>query len=157
MEIILLSVGKINTPWVKEALSLYENRISKYVKFKSLTIPDIKNTKSLTVTQIKEAEGNLILTEFTDSDFIVLLDEKGKESTSRDFAKWFEKQMASGKKRIVFVIGGPFGFSEEVYSRANYKFSLSKLTFTHEMAKMFFTEQIYRAFTILNNEPYHHD
>lgn len=109
------------------------------------------------VSKIKEEEGKLILNELSPSDFKIILDERGKEFTSTEFSGWLEKQMGSGRKRIVMIIGGPYGFSQDVYNAADYKISLSKMTFTHEMAKLFLTEQIYRALTIMRNEPYHHD
>ena len=157
MEILLMSVGKVNSPWITKGLEEFEKRLSKYMKFSAKIIPDIRNTKSLTKEQIKISEGKSILAEILGSDYVVLLDEKGEEFSSQKFSSWLEKKMASGKKRIIFIIGGPFGFSEEVYAKADSKIALSKMTFTHEMAKLFFTEQLYRAFTILNNEPYHHE
>ena len=157
MEIALVSIGKISTPWIKNGVAEFENRISRYIKFISKEIPDLKRAASLSNEKIKEMEGDLILNELSTSDLTVLLDEKGKEFTSREFADWIQKQMGSGRKRLVFVIGGPFGFSQKVYDRADFKVALSKLTFTHEMAKLFFCEQIYRSMTIIKGEPYHHD
>ena len=157
MELSILSVGKISTKWIKEGIEEFEQRIKKYVKFNSVIIPDIRSAKSTPLSRIKEEEGKLILNETTSSDLKVLLDEKGIEMSSVEFAKWLEKQMATGKKKLVMVIGGPYGFSHDVYASADYKISLSKMTFTHEMAKLFLTEQIYRAMTILRNEPYHHE
>lgn len=157
MEICVLSVGKISSPWIMQGLELFESRIKKYIKFSTLIIPDIKNTKSLSKENIKEEEGKAILNNLQSSDFVVLMDERGKEFTSREFAEWFQKQMNSGKKRLVIIIGGPFGFSENVYTRTDFKIALSKMTFTHEMAKLVLTEQIYRSMTILKGEPYHHD
>ena len=152
-----MSVGKVASKWVAEGISEYEKRITKYLKFRSLYIPDIKNSKSLSISQIKEEEGKKLLAEMADSDYVVLMDERGKQFTSRNFSLWLEKIMAGGRKRLLLVIGGPFGFSDAVYSRADAMISLSSMTFTHEMAKLFATEQIYRAFSILNGEPYHHD
>ena len=157
MEICVLSVGKISSPGIMQGLELFESRIKKYIKFSTLIIPDIKNTKSLSKENIKEEEGKAILNNLQSSDFVVLMDERGKEFTSREFAEWIQKQMNSGKKRLVIIIGGPFGFSENVYTRADFKIALSKMTFTHEMAKLVLTEQIYRSMTILKGEPYHHD
>lgn len=157
MEICVLSVGKISSPWIMQGLELFESRIKKYIKFSTLIIPDIKNTKSLSKENIKEEEGKAILNNLQSSDFVVLMDERGKEFTSREFAEWIQKQMNSGKKRLVIIIGGPFGFSENVYTRTDFKIALSKMTFTHEMAKLVLTEQIYRSMTILKGEPYHHD
>ncbi|MCH5222503.1 MAG: 23S rRNA (pseudouridine(1915)-N(3))-methyltransferase RlmH [Muribaculaceae bacterium] len=157
MDIVLLSIGKVSSSWIKEGISLFESRIEKYLKFVNKELPDIKNGKSLAIDKIKELEGKILISEFCSSDIVVLLDEKGKEFSSRDFSVWVQKQLSTGKKRLIFVIGGPYGFSEEVYKKADFKISLSKMTFTHEMAKLFFTEQIYRAMTILKGEPYHHD
>lgn len=157
MDIVLLSIGKVSSSWIKEGISLFESRIEKYLKFVNKELPDIKNGKSLAIDKIKELEGKILISEFCSSDIVVLLDEKGKEYSSRDFSVWVQKQLSTGKKRLLFVIGGPYGFSEEVYKNADFKISLSKMTFTHEMAKLFFTEQIYRAMTILKGEPYHHD
>ena len=157
MEICVVSVGKISSKWIQEGIDLFESRISRYVKFSSVIIPDVKNSKSMPVENLKEEEGKLIVSNLTSSDFVVLMDEKGKEHTSRGFAEWVQKQMNTGRKRLVLVIGGPYGFSQEVYSRADSMIALSKMTFTHEMAKLLLSEQIYRAMTILKGEPYHHD
>ena len=157
MEIVLLSVGKIITPWIHDGLELFESRISRYNKFTTIILPDIKNSKSLSKESIKEEEGRLIVESLNSSDFVVLLDERGKEYTSRELSLWFQKQMNAGRKRVVFVVGGPFGFSRGVYEKAHALLALSKMTFTHEMAKLILTEQIYRSLTILKGEPYHHD
>ena len=157
MEFILLSVGKVTTPWIISGLTDFEKRLSKYVRFSAKMLPDVRSSKTKSKDVIKAEEGKSILSEISQADYVVILDEKGLEFTSAAFSKWIEKQMVSGKKRLIFIIGGPYGFSDEVYRRADSKLSLSKMTFTHEMAKLFFTEQLYRAFTILNNEPYHHD
>ena len=157
MEICVLSIGKITTGWIQQGINLYESRINKYVKFTPIILSDVKNSKSLSKDSIKEEEGKAILQQIQQSDYIVLMDEKGKEFTSREYSGWIQKQMNSGRKRIVIVIGGPFGFSPEVYARADMNIALSKMTFTHEMAKLLLSEQIYRSFTILKGEPYHHD
>ena len=156
MEICVLSVGKIATSWIQEGIQLFETRVVRYVKYSSLIIPDIKNAKSLSLDSLKDEEGKAILQNINSSDFVVLLDEKGKEQTSVEFAQWIQKQMNTGRKRLLLIIGGPFGFSDAVYTRADSKIALSKMTFTHEMAKLILTEQIYRALTILKGEPYHH-
>lgn len=153
----MVSVGKISSSWIQEGINLFESRIGKYIKFSSIIIPDIRNSKSLSKENIKEEEGKAILNNIQSSDLMVLLDEKGKEFTSREFSDWIQKQMNSGRKRLMLVIGGPFGFSNDVYNRADYKIALSKMTFTHEMAKLILSEQIYRVMTILKGEPYHHD
>lgn len=157
MEIGIISVGKINSSWIKEGIDLYESRLEKYIKFSPIVLPDLKNSKSLTIETIKEEEGKSILSKITSSDYVVLMDERGNEKTSREFSEWFQKQMNNGRKRVLFVIGGPYGFSQSVYSRADSLIALSKMTFTHEMAKLILTEQLYRVFTILKGEPYHHD
>lgn len=157
MEICILSVGKINSPWIQQGIEQYESRLNKYIKISKVIIPDLKNAKSLSVETLKEEEGKLIINNLAPSDYVIILDEKGREFSSREFAQWMQKQMNSGRKRIVLIIGGPFGFSDDVYSRANFKIALSEMTFTHEMAKLLLTEQIYRAMTILKGEPYHHD
>lgn len=157
MEITLLTVGKTTQTYVQNGIDEFTKRLRRYIPFKIETLPDIKGTKSLSVDLQKEKEGEAILSYLSPSDFCILLDEHGREFTSMEFATYLQKTMASGRKRVVFVVGGPYGFSKGVYSRAEYKISLSKMTFTHEMVRLFFTEQVYRAMTILNNEPYHHE
>lgn len=157
MEISVISIGKISSQWIAEGISLFESRISRYLKYTSIILPDIKNAKSLDIDKLKLEEGKQILAQTSTSDYVVILDERGKEFTSREFADWMQKQMNAGRKRVVLVIGGPFGFSQEVYNRADSKIALSKMTFTHEMAKLLLCEQVYRASTILKGEPYHHD
>lgn len=156
MDIVLLTVGKTTISFVNEAIAEYEKRLKRYVPFNIVSIPDIKNTKSLTEEKQKQAEGEQILQRLSSGDFVVLLDERGKEFTSMEFADYLQKQMSAGRKRTVFVVGGPYGFSREVYERADGKVSLSRMTFNHEMVRAFFTEQVYRAMTILRGEPYHH-
>lgn len=157
MEIILLTVGKTTQNFVIAGIEEYAKRLKRYSPYRIEYIPDIKNTKSLTSDVQKEKEGELILNNLSSADYCILLDEHGKEYTSVDFSIYLQKVMASGRKRAVFVVGGPYGFSQSVYARADAKLSLSKMTFTHEMIRLFFTEQIYRAMTILKGEPYHHE
>lgn len=157
MKIIVLVTGKTTTSYVREATAQYLDRIAHYVPVEFVTLPDVKATKTLSEQMQKEKEGQAMLEYFQPSDRVVLLDERGRELTSREFASAIEKRMASGIKRLVFVVGGPYGFSEAVYNRADAKLSLSKMTFSHEMVRLFFVEQIYRAMTILRGEPYHHD
>ena len=157
MEICFISVGKITSSWIQEGINLFESRIGRYQKFSSIIIPDIKNARSLSKENIKEEEGKLILNHIQGSDYIILMDEKGTDFSSRGFSEWIQKQMNSGRKRLIFIIGGPYGFSPEIYLKADYKIGLSKMTFTHEMAKLILSEQVYRAMTILKGEPYHHD
>ena len=157
MNMILLTVGKTDVKWVKEGLDLYVSRLKHYVPFSVVEIPELKKVSSLTHQQIKEKEGDLILKQVGPSDTLVLMDEHGREYRSLEFAEFIEKQMASGAKNVIFTIGGAYGFSEEVYQRANLKISLSKMTFSHQMVRAIFAEQLYRAFTILKGEPYHHE
>jgi len=156
MEVILITVGQTSTEYIREGIEEYMKRLKRYISFSIISLPDIKNTKSITERAQKELEGANILSKLNTSDFVVLLDERGKEYTSMEFSEYMQRQMLSGRKRLVFVIGGPYGFSEELYSRANGKLSLSRMTFNHEMVRLFFIEQIYRSQTILRGEPYHH-
>lgn len=156
MEIRLLTVGKTSVKFVKEGIEEYSGRLRHYVNFSIESVADIRNTRKMTETQQKEAEGKSLLDNLSPSDFVVLLDEHGREYTSPDFASWLEKRMAAGYKRIIFIVGGPYGFSPEVYKRADAKLSLSLMTFPHELIRLLFVEQLYRAFTILRGEPYHH-
>lgn len=140
-----------------QAVEKYVKRLVHYIPFQFITIPDIKTTRAMTEQRQKEAEGALILSSVDSRDFVILLDERGKEFTSREFAAYIDKKTLSLPGNLVFVIGGPYGFSSDVYDRANDKVSLSKMTFSHEMVRLFFVEQLYRAMTILRGEPYHHD
>ena len=156
MKTILILVGKTTDKHFQAGISDYAERISHYMPFDIVTIPELKNTKSLSEEQQKTMEGELILKQLQASDTLVLLDEHGKELRSIELAKWLEQKQQTAR-RLIFVIGGPYGFSEAVYSRANEKLSLSKLTFSHQMVRLVFTEQIYRACTIIKGEPYHHE
>jgi 23S rRNA (pseudouridine1915-N3)-methyltransferase len=157
MKIQLIVVGKTNQSFVKQGLDEFCSRLMHYYPFELEVIPDIKNTKHLSVEQQKAKEGELILQSFQAGDFIVLLDEKGKEFTSVKFAEYIEKKVNAGLKRLVFVIGGAYGFSSAVYEAAHEKIALSKMTFPHQLIRLIFIEQLYRAMTILHNEPYHHE
>ena len=157
MQIELIVVGKTDSKEVGALVEMYLKRINHYCRMAITTLPDIRNTKSLTTAQQSRSEGERILALVQESDFVVLLDERGAEHRSVEFAEWMGKRMSSGLKRLVFVIGGPYGFSEEVYRRANQQISLSRMTFSHQIVRAIFMEQIYRAFTILNNEHYHHE
>jgi len=157
MTIKLLAVGKTDSKSLQELIAEYENRLKHYIKFEIEIIPDIKNAKNLSETQQKEKEGELILKKIQPTSILVLLDENGKQFSSIDFATYLQKKMNSGIKQLLFVIGGPYGFSEAVYKKAQAKISLSKMTFSHQMVRLFIVEQIYRGFTILKNEPYHHE
>lgn len=156
MRITLLTVGKTNDLSFKNAISEYQKRLKFYISFDIEEIPSLKNTKNLTEDNQKQKEGELILKYLQPEDEVVLLDDKGSEFTSKQFASYIEKKSASGLKRLVFVVGGPYGFSQEVYQRANDKVSLSRMTFSHQMVRLIFVEQYYRALSILGNLPYHH-
>lgn len=156
MNIKLLAIGKTDNKALQTLMDDYLKRLSFYIKFDLEVIPDIKNVKNLSEAQQKEKEGELILSKLTPTDQLILLDENGKSFSSEGFADELQKKMNSGTKTLVFVIGGPYGFSDAVYSKAQGKISLSAMTFSHQMVRLFFIEQVYRAFTILRNEPYHH-
>lgn len=156
MKIELIQVGKTVNRIFVDGINEYLGRIKHYVPFSITTIPEIKNTKSLSESQQKNLEASLILKQIQAQDTVVLLDEHGKEFRSVEFAAWLEKQKQVAR-RLVFVIGGPYGFAESVYERANSKISLSKMTFSHQMVRMIFCEQLYRACTIIQGEPYHHE
>lgn len=157
MKIELAVIGKTSIGYLKQGIDEYIKRLKHYVPFEIKYIDDIKNTKNISEDQQKRTEGAKILSLLDKSDFVVLLDEHGKEYTSIQYSSYIQKRMLSGAKKVVFVIGGPYGFSQEVYHRANDKISFSKMTFNHEMIRLIFTEQLYRAYTIINHEPYHHE
>ena len=157
MKINLILVGKTNSNTFQGIIDDYSERIKHYTPFEVTVIPELKNTKSLTQEQQKKMEGDLILKLLQDSDYVVLLDEHGKELRSIEFATWMSKKQQSVSRRLVFIIGGPYGFSSDIYGRANEKLSLSKMTFSHQMVRMIFVEQLYRAFTIIKGEQYHHE
>jgi 23S rRNA (pseudouridine1915-N3)-methyltransferase len=156
MKICLLVIGKTDEAYLQKGIELFLKRIPHYISFEMKIIPDVKNSKNLSEEQQKEKEGELILQLISTSDELLLLDEQGMEFSSTEFARFLEKKMISGIKRLVFVIGGPYGFSGNIYSRAIGKISLSKMTFSHQMVRLIFLEQLYRAMTILKGEPYHH-
>lgn len=157
MKITLLTVGKTDVKWVREGLELYKSRLAHYIPFQTVEIPELKNVSSFTHEQIKQKEGELILKNIKPGDEVILLDEHGKEYRSVEFSRMLEEKISRGSRDIVFVIGGAYGFSAEVYSRADGKISLSKMTFSHQMVRTVFVEQLYRAFTIMRGEPYHHE
>ena len=157
MKIALVVIGKTDASYIVEDIRTYQERLVHYIPFEIEVIPDIKNVKNLSESQQKEKEGEQILKLLQAGDYPVLLDEKGKEFTSMQFAAYIEKKMHSVPKRLVFIVGGPYGFSEAVYKAAAEKIALSKMTFSHQMVRLIFVEQIYRAMTILHNEPYHHE
>ena len=157
MKIVLLSIGKTNEKYLIGGISLYQKRLKHYTSFEMIEIPNIKKSQNLSKLELMKKEGDLILKNILNSDYLVLLDDKGKEYNSLSFSEKIQNWMLSGKKRIIFVVGGAYGFSEEVHQRANEKLSLSKMTFSHQMVRLFFVEQLYRGYSILNNKPYHHE
>lgn len=156
MNIKLIAIGKTDNKNLKTLIQDYQKRLGHYIKFEFELIPDIKNVKHLTEAQQKAKEGELILAKTQKSDVLILLDENGKQMDSVTFSSYLQKHMNSGIKTLIFVIGGPYGFSDAIYQRANGKLGLSQMTFSHQMVRLFFIEQLYRGFTILKNEPYHH-
>ena len=157
MNIELIVIGKSDQQEVASLVEQYAKRVNHYCKFTVTTVADVKNTRNMAPSRQKQLEGEMILRLISDGDWLVLMDEKGRQFTSMEYADWLQKRMLSGVKRLAIVIGGPYGFSDEVYKRANEKISLSKMTFSHQIVRAIFAEQLYRAFTILNNEPYHHE
>lgn len=156
MQIKLLAIGKTDDSQVQSLMDDYQKRLGFYIKFEFEIIPDLKKVKNLSEEQQKQKEGELILNKLNPTDVLILLDENGKQLDSVGFSDYLQKYMNSGIKQLVFVIGGPYGFSNEVYEKSSGKISLSKMTFSHQMIRLFMIEQLYRAFTILKNEPYHH-
>ena len=157
MNIKLIVVGKNEQKYLKEALDIYIKRLTHYINFELVVLPDVKNAKNMSVTELKDKEAELILKHSAKADKVVLLDEKGKEFSSVEFSKYIEKQMNASLKTLAFVVGGAFGFSDKVYSQAGEKLSISKMTFSHQMIRLLFVEQLYRAFTIIKGEPYHNE
>jgi len=157
MKIVLLSIGKTSEEYLIEGIAQYQKRLKHYTQFELIEISNIKKAQNFSKNELIKKEGELILNTIQSSDYLVLLDDKGQGFTSVKFSNKVQQWMLSGKKRLVFVIGGAYGFSDAVYQRGNEKLSLSKMTFSHQMVRLFFVEQIYRAYTILNNEPYHHE
>lgn len=156
MKVKLVCIGKTDANYLKEGIEIYLKRLKHYVPFEMVEVPDIKNTKNISSEKQKEMEGEKILSLVANTDKLILFDEKGKEFTSEEYAVFFEKQSVQGTRNLIFVIGGPYGFSKKVYERASQKLALSKMTFSHQMVRLFAVEQIYRAHTINKGEPYHH-
>lgn len=156
LKIQLIVIGKTDVAWLQEGIAVYAERLKHYVQFTMEVIPDIKNRKNLSLPEQKLKEAQLLLSKFAPTDFVVLLDEQGKYYKSVEMAQWIE-QMSLRTSRMVFIIGGPYGFDETMYARANAKISLSAMTFSHQMVRVIFLEQLYRAFTIIRKEPYHHE
>ena len=157
MKIALLLIGKTNSKCLIDGIQEYVKRLSFYIPFNIKYLNDTKNTRKLSQEQQKQLEGKMILDSLEKSDYVVLLDEHGTEFTSIEFARYIEKKQSTVQRQLVFIVGGPYGFSDDVKKRANEKISMSKMTFSHEMIRLFFVEQLYRAMTIINNEPYHHE
>lgn len=157
MKIVLAAVGKTTTQYLRTGIDMYLDRLKHYVQVQVCIVPDIKTTKTITESAQKEREGAVLLQMLQPGDRLILLDERGKRLTSRQFSESIERHMISGCKRVVYAVGGPYGFSEDAYARADGKLSLSDMTFPHEMVRLFFVEQLYRAMTIMRGEPYHHD
>jgi len=157
MKIVLLTIGKTSEKYLVEGIFLFQKRLKHYTPFEIVEIPNIKNAKNFSKSELLKKEGELILKQLQNTDYLLLLDDKGKSFTSVGFDKKLQNWMLSGKKRLVFMVGGPYGVSDEIYKRANEQLSLSKMTFSHQMVPLFFAEQLYRAYTILRNEPYHHE
>lgn len=156
MKIVLITIGKTNNDYLIDGINDYTKRLKKYSNFEIIDVPNVKNTKHLSDYELIKKEGEIILNQLKDTDHVVLLDDKGKAYTSLTFAQKFQQWLIVGRKRLVFIIGGAYGFSNSLYERGNEKLSLSNMTFSHQMIRLFFLEQMYRAYTILNNEPYHH-
>lgn len=157
MKITLLTLGKTEDKYLSEGIAVFTKRLKHYIPFRIIEIPELKNTKSLSRDQQKNREAELIFKNINSTDYVILLDENGKEFSSRQFSGFLNKKMVGGQQHLVFVTGGPYGFSTDIYDRSNEMVSLSKMTFSHQMIRLLFTEQLYRAFTILKGEPYHHD
>ena len=157
MTLELLVIGKTDSTEVAALVEMYARRVNRYCRFAITTLPDVRDTRKLTARQQAAAEGTAILRQLAEGDYVALLDERGEELRSVEFAGWVQKRMNSGVKRLVIVIGGPYGFSDEVYARSDARLSLSRMTFSHPIVRAIFAEQLYRAFTILNHEPYHHE
>ena len=156
MKIVLLTVGKTSEKYLIEGIDQYKKRLKNYTKFEVIEISNVKKSKNFSNSELMKKEGELVMKHLQSSDYLVLLDDKGKDFTSSKFSEKLQNWMLSGKKRLVFIVGGAYGLSEALIARGNEKISLSKMTFSHQMVRLFFVEQIYRGYTILNNEPYHH-
>jgi 23S rRNA (pseudouridine1915-N3)-methyltransferase len=157
MKITFLVIGKTEDSYLKQGIEKYLNRLKHYIKFELIEIPELKNTKNLSEEQQKFKEAELILKTINSSDRVVLLDDKGQEYTSVQFSGYLSKKMLSSVQNLIFIVGGPYGFDQSIYAIAHDKISLSKMTFSHQMVRLFFVEQVYRAFSILKGEPYHHE
>ncbi len=157
MKIVLIQTGKTTDSNIAAGVEDYSKRISRYTSFDIITVPDLKNTKNMPAEEQKQKEAEKVIPNIMNDDFLIILDEKGKEFTTREFSAQLEKLFMMSRKRIVFLIGGPYGFSDSIYKRADMKLSLSKMTFSHQVVRLLFTEQLYRAFSVIKGDPYHHD
>jgi 23S rRNA (pseudouridine1915-N3)-methyltransferase len=157
MKIILLQIGKTGDKFVRDGVEEYSGRIRKYSGFEIITLPDLKNTKNMPVAEQKLKEGEKISKMLSTEDYVILLDEKGKELSTIEFSELLKKILMLARKRVVFVVGGPYGFSSEVYNRSDLKLSLSRMTFSHQLVRLLFTEQLYRVFSVIKGDPYHHE
>lgn len=157
MKTELWLVGKTSFPYLEEGMKIYEKRMQRYLSFQSVVLPEAKNAKKLPPEKLKIKEGEIVLKKLNPDDILVVLDERGKQYSSMEFSAYMERKFNSGKKRLIFLVGGAWGFSDELYKRSNEKISLSKMTFSHQMIRLFFLEQLFRAMTILKNEPYHNE
>ena len=157
MKVVLISIGKTNEKYLNEGISTYIKRLKHYIPFEMIDIPNLKKTSNFSKSELIKKEGDLILKNIQNTDYLVLLDVKGKEYNSLNFSQKIQRWMLTGKKKIIFAVGGAYGFSKDVYDRSDEQLSLSKMTFSHQMIRLFFLEQLYRGYSILNNEPYHHE
>jgi 23S rRNA (pseudouridine1915-N3)-methyltransferase len=157
MKITLITIGKTEDSYLSQGIEIYTKRLKHYVPFRILEVPELKNTKNLSREQQKIKEAELIFKNISNTDYVILLDENSQELSSRQFSGFINKKMVGGQQHLIFIVGGPYGFSKEVYDRSNEMISFSKMTFSHQMIRLFFAEQLYRAYTILKGEPYHHD
>jgi len=157
MKITLLTIGKTEDKYLLEGINIYLKRLKYYIPFKILELPELKGTKSLSREQQKGKEAEMLSKNISSTDYVILLDENGQELSSKQFSIFLNKKMVGGQQHLVFIVGGPYGFSDEIYKRSDEKISFSRMTFSHQMIRLFFAEQLYRAFTILKGEPYHHD
>jgi 23S rRNA (pseudouridine1915-N3)-methyltransferase len=157
MKITLMVMGKTDAEWLQQGIEVYAKRLGFYLNFEIRVVPDIRNARNLSAADYRDKEGEMMLPLLENKKEIYLLEEKGKEYSSRDLARFIERRMVTGSRELLFIIGGPYGFSDKITEKASGKISLSKLTFSHQMVRLLFLEQLYRAFTIINGEPYHHD
>lgn len=157
MKLALLQTGKTDEAYIRDAVAVYEKRIAKYARFEMITLPDIRNAKNMPASVLKEKEGEQMLSIFRPDDMVILLDDKGREYTTMEFASFLKDRLMSSKKRILFVVGGAWGFDDKIYERADHKLSLSRLTFSHQLVRLLFAEQLYRVLTVISGDPYHHE